>query len=111
MTKQATPRGTLTKNTQCQQRADDDAGEHRSDKRGDAPGEVVLKAMTFGRRSSGGGGIGDDGESDGHDGAPPTSPIRPRKTMSSGMLTDKPLISEPTAKNARPMKEHRLAAK
>ena len=35
------------------QRADDDAGEHRSDKRGDAPSEVVLKAMTFGRRFSG----------------------------------------------------------
>lgn len=34
------------------QRADDDAGEHRSDKRGDAPSEVVLKAMTFGRRFS-----------------------------------------------------------
>ena len=42
---------------------------------------------------------------------PPASPNRPRKTMSSGMLTDKPLISEPTAKSARPMKEHRLAAK
>ena len=53
MTKQATPRGTLTKNTQCQQRADDDAGEHRSDKRRDALGEIVLKAMTFVRRSSG----------------------------------------------------------